>query len=52
MNPFIPFIHTPERKKKENEPLPLYIEAIPPMERPQQEEEKEEQQRVVIIELF
>lgn len=51
MNPFIPFIHTPERKKKENEPLPLYIELIPPMEKPQ-EKEQEEEQRVIIIELL
>ena len=52
MNPFIPFIHTPERKKKENEPLPLYVELYPPMEKPQQEEEKKEDSRVIIIELL
>jgi len=53
MYPFIPFIHTPERKK-ENEPLPLHIELYPPIEKPQQEEEEEKDEggKVIIIELL
>jgi hypothetical protein len=48
MNTFYPFIH--ERKKKNVEPLPLYIELypMPPEKLP---EEEEEEKRIVIIEL-
>jgi hypothetical protein len=48
MNTFYPFIH--ERKKKNIEPMPLYIELIPPQEKLPDEEEKEEK-RIIIIEL-
>jgi len=48
MNTFYPFIH--ERKKKNVEPLPLYIELIPPQEELPAEEEKEKK-RIIIIEL-
>jgi len=49
MNTFYPFIH--ERKKKDVEPLPLYIELYPmPLEK-LPEEEKEEEKRIIIIEL-
>lgn len=52
MNPYYPFIHEIERKKKvENEPQPLYIEVGPPPTKRPEEEEKEEQ-RVVIIEIL
>ena len=51
MDPFVPYIHKPERKK-EIEPQPLYVELYPPMEKPPQEDEKEEESRVVVIELF
>jgi hypothetical protein len=48
MNIFYPFIH--ERKKKNIEPLPLYIEINPvPLEKcPKQEKEEE---KIIIIEL-
>lgn len=49
MDTFIPFIHKPEKKKKE-ELQPLYVELYPPIESPPKEEEQEES-RVVIIEL-
>lgn len=52
MDAFIPFIHKPEKKKKEEmEPQPLYIELYPPSEAPPKKEEREEQ-RVIIIELM
>lgn len=51
MNPFIPFIHAPKPKKKETEPMPLYIELYPPMERPP-EKEKDEESTVIVIELL
>jgi hypothetical protein len=50
MQPFYPFIHKQERKK-EQEPLPLYIELGPPPQKEEKEPEEEES-RVVIIELF
>ena len=50
MNTSYPFIH--ERKKKDVEPLPLYIELYPmPLEK-LPEEEKEEEKRIIIIELW
>lgn len=51
MNTFIPFIHQPERKKKEYEPMPLHIELYPPMEK-LPEKEKDEETGVIVIELF
>jgi hypothetical protein len=50
MNDFFPFIHKIEKKKKEDELQPLYIELEPPpLERRQEKEE--ETPRVVIIQL-
>lgn len=50
MNPFFPFIHKIEKKKKQDELQPLYLEIEPPP--PQvKEEEKKEDPRVIIIEL-
>lgn len=51
MSTFIPFIHAPKPKKKENEPMPLYIELYPPMEKPP-EKEKNEEPGVIVIELL
>ncbi len=50
MDTFIPFIHQPKPKKKE-EQVPLYIELEPP---PAREPEKKEENApgVVIIELW
>jgi hypothetical protein len=48
MDTFYPFIHQPE--KKEFEPEPLYIELEPPIIQPLKKEE--EASRVIIIELF
>ena len=50
MNTFYPFIYTP-KKKVESEPLPLYLEIVPPP-LPQKKEEKDEEYGVVIIELM
>lgn len=51
MNSFFPFIHKIEKKKKEDELQPLYIELEPPP--PQEHKEiEEETPRVIIIELF
>ena len=50
MNNFFPFIHKIERKKKEDELQPLYIELEPPPPQQQQKDE-EETPRVIIIEL-
>jgi hypothetical protein len=49
MNPFFPFIHKIEKKKKQDELQPLYIELEPPP--PPQEEEKIDDPKVIIIEL-
>lgn len=50
MEPFFPFIHKIEKKKKEDELQPLYVELEPP---PLQRQEKDEEEtpRVIIIEL-
>jgi len=50
MDEFFPFIHQPKRKK-ENEPQPLYVELYPPMPEKHQENKEEETERVIIIEL-
>jgi hypothetical protein len=47
MDSFFPFIHKIERKKKENELEPLYIELIPPP--PELKEQKEEDPPQIII---
>jgi hypothetical protein len=51
MDTFYPFIHQPERKKKENEPIPLYIELVPQPEHPSQKEDEQEE-KIIIIELL
>jgi hypothetical protein len=49
MNHYFPFIY--EKKKREREPAPLYIELEPP--RPQNPEKiKEDKYEITIIELF
>jgi hypothetical protein len=51
MNNNYTFIHELERKKKELEPQPMYIEVGPP---PQKENQQntEEESKVLIIEIF
>lgn len=49
MNNFYPFIH--ERKKKDWEPLPLYIEPAPLPKHKEIDKDKEEK-KPIIIELF
>lgn len=52
MNGFFPFIHKIEKKKKDEELQPLYIELeAPPIERKQKNDDEEEAPRVIIIEL-
>lgn len=48
MEPFFPFIHHIEKKKKNEELQPLYIELEPPR---QEEKEKTDDPQVIIIEL-
>ena len=49
MDAFYPFIHTPEKKKEE--PQPLYVELYPsPPESPKKEEQEET--HVIVIELL
>lgn len=51
MEPFFPFIH--ENPKKDiSEPLPLYIELIPPTIEEADLEPESEEPRVIILELF
>jgi len=51
MDTFYPFIKKEDRKKKDIEPQPLYVELYPPPP-PQKKEEAEEEQRVIIIEIL
>ncbi len=51
MDQFFPFIHKIEKKKKEDELQPLYIELEPPPLEHKKEEQEEETPRVIIIEL-
>lgn len=45
---FFPFIH---EKKKENEPIPLYIELIPPIPEVKEEKDDDNTDGVIIIQL-
>jgi len=49
MNIFYPFIH---KKKEKAEPIPLYVELVPPV--PEKEEAPTEDNKpgIIIIELF
>jgi hypothetical protein len=49
MEIFYPFIHELVRKKKEVEPIPLYIEVGPP---PQIEKKENEEEKILIIEIM
>jgi hypothetical protein len=49
MNDFFPFIHKNEKKKKEDELQPLYIELYPPP--PEKKEKEDDDQKVIIIQL-
>lgn len=50
MSEFFPFIHKIEKKKKDQEPQPLYVELIPPP--PQKRDvEEDETPGVIIIQL-
>lgn len=51
MNAFIPFIHKHEPKKKEMEPLPLYIEMVPPPAKIPEKKKDDEERGVVVIEI-
>jgi hypothetical protein len=51
MNIYFPFIHEPQKKEK-LEPLPLYIEVGPPIEKKEEEREKQEECGVIVIELW
>lgn len=45
------FIYAPKEKKKED-PLPLYIELIPPEPLVKEKSDSEEESRVTIIQVF
>jgi hypothetical protein len=52
MNTFIPFIHLPKPKKKEQEAqIPLYVELEPPPIKIPDKKENAEEDGVVVIEL-
>ena len=52
MDTYFPFIHEPQKKEK-LEPLPLYIEVGPPIEKEEREEREEREEcGVIIIELW
>lgn len=50
MDAFFPFVHKIEKKKKQDELQPLYIEIEPPPPPPRKEEEDDNHQ-VIIIQL-
>ena len=53
MNDFFPFIHKIEKKKKEDELQPLYLELDPPPPPPQKhKKDEEETPGVIVIEMF
>jgi hypothetical protein len=49
MDVFFPFIHKIEKKKKEFEPEPLYVELYPPPPVQKEKEETDETGSTVII---
>lgn len=50
MNTFYPFIH---KKKEKAEPVPMYVELIPPVpEMKEDPSEEKDEPGVIIIELF
>lgn len=51
MNSFFPFIHKIEKKKKQDELQPLYIELEPPPPPPRKEEERDDEHQIIIIQL-
>lgn len=51
MDAFFPFIHKIEKKKKQDELQPLYIEIEPPPPPQKEEEEKDDNHQVIVIEL-
>jgi hypothetical protein len=54
MNTSYPFIHKNEQKKKEFEPIPLYVELVPPQEIPleKKEDQEDKEERVIIIQIL
>jgi hypothetical protein len=51
MELFFPFIHQIEKKKKELEQIPLYVELYPPPQKEKEEEKDENNSTVIIIQL-
>jgi hypothetical protein len=49
MDSFFPFVHKIEKKKKQDELQPLYVELYPPP--PPIKQDEEEEPRVIIIQL-
>ena len=53
MDAFYPFIHEKKDKKKEqSEPVPLYVELVPPEPEKKAPSEEDERPGVIVIELF
>jgi hypothetical protein len=53
MDAFYPFIHEKKDKKKEQfEPVPLYIELVPPGPEKKDDSSGKEEPGVIVIELF
>ncbi len=51
MDAFFPFVHKIEKKKKQDELQPLYIEIEPPPPPPPRKEEEDDNHQVIIIQL-
>lgn len=53
MDAFFPFIHEKkDRKKDQSEPVPLYVELVPPAPEKKESSDEEDRPGVIIIELF
>jgi hypothetical protein len=53
METFYPFIHEKKDKKKEqSEPMPLYIELVPPAPEKKESPSETEEPGVIVIELW
>lgn len=53
METFYPFIHEKKDKKKEqSEPIPLYIELVPPVPEKKENSPEKEEPGVIVIDLW
>jgi hypothetical protein len=52
MDAFYPFIHEKDKKKEKYEPIPLYIELVPPGPEKKEDSSEKEEPGVIVIELL